>query len=58
MNRAPVIDSITARTRSSFKRSARWRTPSASGGAAVFDELVGIIDRADIKPTSASLSFV
>ena len=30
-----VIDSITARTRSLCRRSARWRSPSAFGGTAV-----------------------
>jgi hypothetical protein len=34
-NRAPFIDSITARTRRPAKRAARPRKPSASAGTAV-----------------------
>ena len=56
-NRAPFIDSITARTRLPRQRArARPRRPSASGGAAVSrDQLAVPVEQADVEPTSTQI---
>ena len=54
-NRAPFIDSITARTRVATTRLASWRRSSVSRGRKLRDQLPGIVDMAHVQSTSTQI---